>query len=373
MPGPLDFTDNSVSSTYNRLVQTDGAGNYFNGLGDPIVLSGAQGAAGAQGDQGAQGHQGFQGDQGSNGINSGLVLFLDTAGGAYPQTGELLTSPNTGLQTTITTGSLNIANNYLVGTFTTQANSLTSTVIVGGIWELKQIARCTTTGNLPTMHYGIYSVDADGVSNETLIATGDSTTATFIPISQSSIDLQVFVSNTGLADLTKRLRIKLYVNIKQNNTTVTLEYRDQTQAVLITTLVANPATGPQGPQGDQGAQGATGDQGAQGAQGSTLPSVQTVTSAAIVTPTASDNIVVINAQAEGLTLANPTGVWVDGQSLIIRIEDNGFARAISYGANYRAVGVTRPTITTAGKVTYLGILYNSNDTRWDIIGVTTEF
>ncbi len=139
--------------------------------------------------------------------------------------------------------------------------------------------------------------------------------------------------------------------------------------------VAPASIGPQGPTGTGtvGVTGSTGPVGATGASGSTLPSVQTVTSAAIVTPTASDNIVVINAQAAGLTLANPTGVWVDGQSLIIRIKDNGVAKAIGYGTNYRAVGVTRPTITTAGKVTYLGILYNSNDTQWDIIGVTTEF
>jgi hypothetical protein len=136
---------------------------------------------------------------------------------------------------------------------------------------------------------------------------------------------------------------------------------------------SNGSNGPTGSTGPTGSNGSNGPTGPTGASGSTLPSVQTVTSAATVTPTASDNIVVINAQAAGLTLANPTGVWVEGQSLIIRIKDNGVARAISYDTNYRAVGVTRPTTTAANKITYLGILYNSADGKWDIIGVTTEF
>ncbi len=132
-------------------------------------------------------------------------------------------------------------------------------------------------------------------------------------------------------------------------------------------------TGATGPTGSSGNAGVTGPTGATGPSGTTLPSVQTVTSAATVTPTASDNMVVINAQTVGLTLADPTGVWVEGQSLIIRIKDNGFSRTIAYGSNYRSIGVTRPTVTSAGKVTYLGILYNSADTKWDIIGVSTEF
>jgi hypothetical protein len=28
--------------------------------------------------------------------------------------------------------------------------------------------------------------------------------------------------------------------------------------------------------------------------------------------------------------------------------------------------------TTAGKTTYVGLIYNSDDSRWDAIGVTTQ-
>jgi hypothetical protein len=102
------------------------------------------------------------------------------------------------------------------------------------------------------------------------------------------------------------------------------------------------------------------------------PRVQTVASSATVTAVSTNDIVTITAQAVGLTLANPTGAFVEGQSLIIRIKDNGTGQSIAYGTNFRAIGVTAPTITTANKTTYLGCIYNSTDTKFDIVGVCTE-
>jgi hypothetical protein len=102
------------------------------------------------------------------------------------------------------------------------------------------------------------------------------------------------------------------------------------------------------------------------------PRVQTVASAATVTATSTDDIVTITAQAAALALANPTGAFAEGQSLIIRVKDNGTARAITYGVNFRAIGVTAPTTTVVNKTTYIGCIYNSTDTKFDIIGVCTE-
>ena len=103
------------------------------------------------------------------------------------------------------------------------------------------------------------------------------------------------------------------------------------------------------------------------------PRVQSVTSSATVTADADANdLVVITAQAEGLTLANPTGTPVQGQPLMIRIKDNGTSRSITYGSQFRALGVTLPTATTISKTTYLGCIYNATDTKWDVVGVNTE-
>jgi hypothetical protein len=100
--------------------------------------------------------------------------------------------------------------------------------------------------------------------------------------------------------------------------------------------------------------------------------VQSVTSNATVTPTSTNDLVKITAQAAGLTLANPTGTFAEGQALIIRIKDDGTARAITYGSDYRAIGVTLPTTTVLSKTTYLGIIFNDTDTKWDVVGVTTQ-
>ena len=103
-----------------------------------------------------------------------------------------------------------------------------------------------------------------------------------------------------------------------------------------------------------------------------IPNVQSVTSAATVTPTTLNDEVVVTAQAVALALANPTGTALQGESLIIRIKDNGTARAITYDTQYRAIGVTLPTTTVISKTVYLGFIYNSTDTKWDCIGVSQQ-
>lgn len=103
------------------------------------------------------------------------------------------------------------------------------------------------------------------------------------------------------------------------------------------------------------------------------PRIQAVTSSATVTPDADANDAVkITAQAAGLTLANPSGTPTGMQAMIIRIKDNGTARSIAYGTQYRGVGVTLPTSTIISKTIYLGMIWNSDDTKWDVIGYSLE-
>lgn len=126
--------------------------------------------------------------------------------------------------------------------------------------------------------------------------------------------------------------------------------------------------------GPTGATGATGAIGATGATGPTgrVPSVQAVTSSTTVTPTFSDDLVKVTAQAAALFFANPTGTAIPGLGMVLRVKDNGTARAITYDTQYRAVGVTLPTTTVIGKTTYIAMIYNSDDTKWDVIAVGTE-
>ena len=109
-----------------------------------------------------------------------------------------------------------------------------------------------------------------------------------------------------------------------------------------------------------------------GGGGSRSPAIQAVTSSATVTPTFDDDMVKVTAQAAALALANPTGTPIQGLGVVIRIKDNGTARAISYGTQYRAIGVTLPTTTVISKTLYLAMIYNSDDTKWDVVAVGQE-
>ena len=84
------------------------------------------------------------------------------------------------------------------------------------------------------------------------------------------------------------------------------------------------------------------------------------------------DIHVVTAQAEAILYSNPTGTLVQGQKLIIRIKDNATARAITWGANFRAMGTALPTTTVVSKTKYLGFIYNSTDTKWDLIAAADE-
>jgi hypothetical protein len=84
-------------------------------------------------------------------------------------------------------------------------------------------------------------------------------------------------------------------------------------------------------------------------------------------------------KAEGLTgaitLLQPSGTPVDGQKLMIRLEDNGTARAITWTTSagaFREVGITLPVTTTATKITYVGCVYNATDSFWDAVATVTQ-
>ena len=86
------------------------------------------------------------------------------------------------------------------------------------------------------------------------------------------------------------------------------------------------------------------------------------------------DIFTITAQAEAITSMTTglTGTPTTGQTLIIRIKDNGTARAITWGAKFASRGATLPTTTVLGKYTYVGLIYNEVAVLWDCVAVSTE-
>lgn len=88
--------------------------------------------------------------------------------------------------------------------------------------------------------------------------------------------------------------------------------------------------------------------------------VQSVSDAATITPNAdSDDAVDITAIAQAFTIANPSGTPTNFQTLLIRIKDNGTARAITWGSGYVAGGVSLPSTTILSKILNLGFIYNT--------------
>lgn len=72
------------------------------------------------------------------------------------------------------------------------------------------------------------------------------------------------------------------------------------------------------------------------------------------------------------TFAAPSGTPTQGQTLMIRIKDDATPRTLTWNAIFRVVGVTLPTTTVASKTHYVGCVYNSTDTKWDVLAVGVE-
>ncbi len=101
--------------------------------------------------------------------------------------------------------------------------------------------------------------------------------------------------------------------------------------------------------------------------------VTSTTSSATPTPDVSTtDQYILTALAADATFGIPTGTPTDGQRLLVRIKDNGTARALGWNAIYRAIGVTLPTTTVVNKTLYVGMIYNSTDTKWDVIAIAQE-
>jgi hypothetical protein len=110
--------------------------------------------------------------------------------------------------------------------------------------------------------------------------------------------------------------------------------------------------------------------------GKVVPRTQTIVSTGTIVPTGDTaDIYTVTALATSATINAPSGTPVNGQKLIIRLKDNGAARALTWTTSsgaYRAVGTTLPTTTVLSKVTYIGCVYNSQDTFWDVVAVATQ-
>jgi hypothetical protein len=85
-----------------------------------------------------------------------------------------------------------------------------------------------------------------------------------------------------------------------------------------------------------------------------------------------ENEYYLTALAVAATIAAPSGTPANGNTLILRIQDNGTARTLTWNAIYEVVGTTLPTTTVIGKKMYIGCIYNSTDRKWDVVSTIQE-
>jgi len=104
------------------------------------------------------------------------------------------------------------------------------------------------------------------------------------------------------------------------------------------------------------------------------PRTVTIVSSATPTPDAGiTDIYTVTALAAAATFGAPTGTPVNGQKLIIRIKDDATARTLAWNAIYRAgTDVALPTTTVISKTLYCGFIYNSTDSKWDLVALTNN-
>lgn len=84
------------------------------------------------------------------------------------------------------------------------------------------------------------------------------------------------------------------------------------------------------------------------------------------------DLFVVTAQAGALKFNNPSGTPVHGEKILIRVKDNGTARALTYDTQYRAIGITLPTTTVISKTTYIFGIWNATDSKVDCLATGTE-
>ena len=106
-----------------------------------------------------------------------------------------------------------------------------------------------------------------------------------------------------------------------------------------------------------------------------MRSLTTSTNTTITPPSDIVDMYAVTALASDATIAPPSGSPVNGQRIVIRLKATGATRNLTWttsSGGYRAMGVTLPSTLAASKTSYITCHYNTDDTYWDVVGVSTQ-
>lgn len=79
----------------------------------------------------------------------------------------------------------------------------------------------------------------------------------------------------------------------------------------------------------------------------------------------------ITAASGTVTFGLPIGTPVDTEMILYRIRDDGTSRTLAWNAIFRAGVASLPTETTVGKTTYVLVIHNATDNKWDCLAAGT--
>jgi hypothetical protein len=276
-----------------------------------------------------------------------------TAASSYSQTltgtgGQTFTMPDA---TTLTTGVAFVFNNNATGTVTLQdyATGSIGTITSGGAVELVLLSNGTTAGTWDVHGYLPEAVTwgTNALNLGSTVITGGTWNGGTIPTGYGGTGLTTFTAaNNALYSTSSSALAAGTLPIAAGGTGATTLAAASIATYTGTETLTNKRIDPR---------------------------VTSAASASTLTPSvATADIYAYTALAASLTINAPTGTPLDGDKLIFRFLDNGTSRTLTWNATYTVIGVTLPTATTINKTTYVGCVYNANNTRWDVIAVTTQ-
>ncbi len=100
----------------------------------------------------------------------------------------------------------------------------------------------------------------------------------------------------------------------------------------------------------------------------------TASSSSITINSDTTDVYAVTALAANLTVNAPSGTPVNGQRLLLRLKDNGTSRTLTFDSAFRGSGdLPLPTATTISKTQYDLFLWNSTDSKWDLLAILGNF
>ena len=324
---------------------------------------GSTGFVGSQGNLGYAGSTGFVGSQGNLGY-AGSTGFVGSQGTGYAGSSGYTGSIGTGYAGSLgysgsigNIGYTGSAGSASGGSFSNgQSISVANLVITGSLTANSSTGTAgqvlTSNGTAIYWANSVARVSSTNAISQTF--TGDGTTAVFTLSKSVANQTNIIVSMNGL------------LQIPTTHYTISSTSLTFTTAPYSGTVIEA-----------RNMEGVVVSSGGGSGGGTNIPRVYSTTTDTAVTPnTTTYDMYVYTALAATLTINASTNSPTNGTKLMFRFKDNGTAQTLTWtttgSGSFRIIGTTLPTATTVSKVTYVGCVYNSDESYWDVIAVGTQ-